>query len=94
MPIQNLLPARRRSNAARRDENERRRALIEGVVVELVEDVVDEHLPLASSCDLAFEEGVETPIVGKHGALVRGQQRSAVDFRPIGRLPADLDDRR
>src|SRR5262245_52690296 len=44
---------------ARRDENERRRALVERVVVSLVEDVVDGDLRAPVVVDFVFDEGVE-----------------------------------
>src|SRR6185312_17168428 len=64
----------------RRDKNERGRALIECVIVERVEDVVDEQLPLIVLEEIALDEGIEAPIVGKHGILIGGKQRTAVDL--------------
>src|ERR1700722_7718613 len=78
-------------NTTGRDERERRRALIERVVIKLVEDVVGEQLPLPVLHHFAVDEAVEAPIAGQHRALIRRQQRAAVDFRTIGRLAADFE---
>src|SRR5882672_3540441 len=76
---------------ARRDENERRRALVERVVVGLVEDVVDGQLRAPVLVDLVFDESVEAPVFGQHGALVCREQRAAVDFGCVNGLAADLE---
>src|SRR5258708_28581311 len=63
---------------ARRDENERRRALVERGAVSIVADVVDGQLRAPDLVDLAFHDGVERPVCGRHGAVVCRQQRAAV----------------
>src|ERR1700761_699976 len=62
--------------AARGFEHERRRALVQRVVIELVEDVVDEQLHLPVLVQLGFREGVEAPVARQFGALVGRQQRA------------------
>src|SRR5258708_8116653 len=76
---------------ARRDENERRRALVERVVVSLVEDVVDGKLGAPVLVDFVFDEGGGVPVFGQHGALVCRKQRAAVDFGCVNGLAADLE---
>src|SRR5258708_9634665 len=71
---------------ARRDENERRRALVERVVVSLVEDVVDGQLRAPVLVDLVFDQGIEAPVFGQHGPLVCRKQRAPVHFRYLTSL--------
>src|SRR5689334_5337328 len=67
-------------------QHERRRALIERVVVALVEDVVDEQFCGPVLVDLGLGEGIEAPVARDRGALVGRQQRAAIDLGAIHRL--------
>src|ERR1700733_4577719 len=79
-----------RRGAARRFQHERRRTLIQRVVIELVEDVVDEQLQRPVLVDLRLCEGIEAPEAWQRRALVRGKQGAAVNLRTIDSLAADL----
>src|SRR6201998_597550 len=76
--------------AARRFQNERRRALIQPRVIERIEDVVDEQLQRPVFVDLRLRERIETPKARQGRALVRGKQGSTVDPGTIDGLSADL----
>src|ERR1700738_2211374 len=97
--IQISMPARseprrehHRDAAARCLQYERRRALIQRIVIELVEDVVDEQLCGPVLVDLGLHEGIEAPIARQLRALVRREERAAVDLRAIDRLATELPD--
>src|SRR3954453_3660976 len=68
---------------ARCFQHERRSALVQRVVVALVEDVVHEQLDLPVLVDLGLREHVETPIARKRRALVGREQGAAVDLRTV-----------
>src|ERR1700761_753596 len=79
-----------RHGAARSFLNERQRALVERGVVQLVEDVVDEHFHLPVLVDLGFRKRIEAPEARQHGALVRGKQGSAVNLGIVEGETTDL----
>ena len=79
-----------RGGAAGRDVHEWRRALVQRIVHDGVEDVVDEQLRGEVLRHLVFGEGIETPVARQLRPLVGGEERAAVDLRAIGRLAADF----
>src|SRR6201996_7655561 len=72
-----------RGGAARRFQHERRGALIQRVVIELVEDVVDEQLHPPVLVQLGLRKGIEAPVARQLGALVGRQQGAAIDLGAI-----------
>src|SRR3954453_5102977 len=73
----------------RRDRDERHRAAVERVVIELVGQVLCVELHGPVLVDLLLDERIEAPVAWKLGAGV-GAEGAAIDLRAVDRLPAKL----
>src|ERR1700761_2930726 len=79
-----------RGGAAGRLQHERRRALIQAEVIELVEDVVDEESRRPVLVDLRLGKGIEAPEARNGCALVCSKQSAAGDRGAIDGLTSEL----